>query len=168
MQWKVQDLFATELSLAWYKEWKLCLYVFILGCLTQLKIVTAKSIHSRINTQARIISWCHSDFAVMADFASGPLAVARLQSARSQELILHIQWSLLLRLVELKQVQFLTSIELKLVCKTSVTCTCQLTLGSVSSCLGQNNLTIIYPFVEAFARIPDWFSDNIQVLSLFG
>ena len=32
--------------------------------------------------------------------------------------------------------------------KTKVTCTCQLTLGSISSCLGQNNLKIINLFYK--------------------
>ena len=33
-------------------------------------------------------------------------------------------------------------------CKTSVTCTCRLTLESISSCLGQNNLRIINLFLR--------------------
>ena len=33
-------------------------------------------------------------------------------------------------------------------CKTSVTCTCLLTLESISSCLGQNNLRIINLFLR--------------------
>ena len=32
--------------------------------------------------------------------------------------------------------------------KTKVTCTCQLTLGSISSCLGENNLKIINLFYK--------------------
>ena len=32
--------------------------------------------------------------------------------------------------------------------KTKVTCTCQLTLGSISGCLGQNNLKIINLFYK--------------------
>ena len=32
--------------------------------------------------------------------------------------------------------------------KTKVTCTCQVTLGSISGCLGQNNLKIINLFYK--------------------
>ena len=45
-------------------------------------------------------------------------------------------------------VSFFTSNELKLTCKTSVTCTCWLTLESISSCLGPNNLKIMNLFLR--------------------
>ena len=65
-------------------------------------------IHLRINTRARIISSCSSDFAVTRkiDLASGPLAVAMLQSTTSQELKSHFERPLLLKItrLSLKQV----------------------------------------------------------------
>ena len=66
-------------------------------------------IHLRINTRARIISSCSSDFAVTRkiDLASGPLSVAMLQSTTSQELKSHIERPLLLKItpLSLKQVR---------------------------------------------------------------
>ena len=90
------------------------------------------------------------------DLASGPLAVAMLQSTASQDLKSHIERPLLLKItrLSLKQVHIkiissvFTSVELKLTCKTSVTCTCWLTLESISSSLRQNNLKIINLFLR--------------------
>ena len=43
---------------------------------------------------------------------------------------------------------FLPFNEFKSTHKTKVTCTCQVTLGSISGCLGQNNLKIINLFYK--------------------
>ena len=45
--------------------------------------------------------------------------------------------------------------------KTKVTCTCQLTLGSISSCLGQNNFKII----NLFYKRSQEHQTNFQILS---
>ena len=87
---------------------------------------------------------------------SGPLADAMLQSTRSQEQKLPIERPLLLKTacISLKQVHIKRILlvspfnALKSTHKTKVTCTCQLTLGSISGCLGQNNLKIINLFYK--------------------
>ena len=44
--------------------------------------------------------------------------------------------------------------------KTKVPCTCQLTLGSISSCLGQNNLKVI----DLFYKRSQEHQTNFQIL----
>ena len=47
--------------------------------------------------------------------------------------------------------------------KTKVTCTCQLTLGSISSCLGQNNFKII----NLFDKRSQEHQTNFQIMSKY-
>ena len=78
----------------------------------------------------------------------------RLRSTRSQEQKLLIELPFLLKIacislkkVHIKRILLVSPFNaLKSTRKTKVTCTCQLTLGSISGCLGQNNLKIISLF----------------------